>query len=315
MRHTLWFVLAMALSLNVAAADRTATPSSRAARDEMLETYRRYTQATLQRDIVRQLLAALPRDERRAFESARFVAVFDRNPYRVGLLRGPRGRPVIEVGAAFVATMDVGSDATAVAARTQRYRDLIGFANRNIATLQRTYAHASESSQPPQTAPGSFADYIEWPEAQYEAFRSSETYRSLRLALTFQTLVWASAHYIEHWRLERERAGFAVVDPGAQEREIDARTVRLSHAAGFSPTPPLINAMQFAALEYSGKPPGSSTPLCRALRVMAAGLALSEGDPDAAARFGAGQRSPRTLADEREELERMRAATQCADPG
>jgi hypothetical protein len=314
MRQALWFMLAMALSLSVAAADRTAPDSSRAARDEMLETYRRYTQATLQRDIVRQLLAALPRDERRALESARFIAVFDRNPYRVGLLRGVRGHPVIEVGAAFVATMDVGSDATAVAARTQRSRDLIGFANRNIAALQRIYAHASESSRPLQTAPGRFADYIEWPEEQYDAFQKSDTYRSLRLAQTFQTLVWVSAHYIEHWRLERERAGSAVVEPSAREREIDARTVRLSYAAGFSPTPPLINAMQFAALEYSGKPPGASTPLCRALRIMAAGLAISEGDPDAVARFGAGQRSPRTFADERQELERMRAATQCADP-
>ena len=315
MKQALCFILAMALSLSVAAADPTAPASPHAARDEMLETYRRYTQATLQRDIVRQLLAALPRQERRALEAARFTAVFDRNPYRVGLRRGVAGHPVIEVGAAFVATMDVGSDATAVAARTQRNRDLIGFANRNVAALQRAYAHTSESSPPPQPAPGRFADYIEWPEAQYEAFQKSDTYRSLRLALTFQTLVWVSAHYIEHWRAERGAARPVGGDPGEFEREIDARTVRLSHAAGFSPTPPLINAMQFAVLEYSGKPAGASAPLCRALRIMAAGLDLSKSDPDAAARLGMGKDSPDTFAHEREELERMRAATQCADPG
>jgi len=267
----------------------------------------KFTKAAVQENLLPQLLSAIPAAERKSLGSIRVEVIADGNPHHVALTRRSRATHAVMLSTGFLDAIETINDATVVATKTRRYRDLVAFAQRQAALLG--VQSRDRQSKPRRVPPEQFAQYIGWPTASYEAFRRSEEYRSLHDALDQQTLAWVMAHYLEHWRAAA-RVAPAAADPLASEKAVDMQASELTFAAGYSAIPPLASSVVFAALEHGTQ---SAAALCRALEIASTGLELSQTDPEASRRLGAATDSARYFADQRKELERLSVATRCAD--
>lgn len=272
-----------------------------------LEIYRAMGTEMLEREITSRLLDALPPKDRAAAGAVPVYVSAEHNPYRTGFEMRGDGR-TIRISAGFLMALDITNDATALARRVGRYEELPGYA----AELSYIIRHQWWEKERRHLSPRMYSEYIGLPSDEAAIFRQSREYRTLRLEMMRQSLVWINAHYYAHLVVERRGSSKKPIEPSAAEGKVDALATDIAYSAGYSPMPPLANIIFFASIDHPGRDRLQTDWLCRATLVTKRGL--EKGAPERRAeRARSSKDNPGSLRAEVGEIDRLRENYKCSD--
>ena len=232
-----------------------------------LETYKSMGAAMLDKEITKRLLDALAPKDRAAARAVPVYVSAEHNPYRTGFeMRGDER--TIRISAGFLMALDITNDATALARRVNRYEELPGYA----AELSYIIRHQWWENERRHLSPRMYSEYIGLQSDEAADFRHSKEYRTLRLEMMRQSLVWINAHYYAHLIVERRGSSKKAIENSASEVKVDALATDIAYSAGYSPMPPLANTIFFASIDHPARDRLQTDWLCRATLVTKRGL-------------------------------------------
>lgn len=229
----------------------------------------------------------------------------DPSPFNVGARSNPDGSLSVRLSLAYMAMHDAALDAAGVAAALDRTRELRGYFIYQLRIAQDNAARRAQHEATERAM--TFAEFARLDPDVIQMLFAKPDWKSRRNRVQIDSLGWAVAYLLV--TVDPRLAGMS---PSAPVRDGEG-AARLAASSGWFPVPPFPTAFGLSAIEQSaGSPPSARALLCRAARLMEAGLVVMRTDTRWRSRLEQETSLQSDLAEIREQIDRMRRDGRCA---